>query len=168
MKRFDAFHLPRIAQLIQRSNQFNLTTRRYSQAECEAMMGDERGCVPLYVRLSDKFGDTGLISVVILKRDRREVMVDTWLMSCRVLGRGVEQFAMNYVVAWAKRNACDAVVGVYIPTAKNAMVKGFYKQFGFEVAAEGDNGETTWRLDVASYRPPPVHMRDASGIEGNR
>jgi FkbH-like protein len=88
--RFDPFHLPRIAQLIQRSNQFNLTTRRRTEADCEALMND-RGVTPLYVKLSDRMGDHGLIGVVILEPDGETLAIRDWLMSCRVLARGVEQ-----------------------------------------------------------------------------
>lgn len=163
MKRFDAFHLPRIAQLIQRSNQFNLTTRRYNVAECQAMMSDGETYVPFYLKLSDKFGDNGLISVIILKREAPSLLVDTWLMSCRVLARGVEQYAMNQVVKFAKAHGYTTVVGSYIPTAKNAMVKNFYEQFGFERMDEGAQRETRWLLRVASYAPQEVWMEENHG-----
>lgn len=163
MKRFDAFHLPRIAQLIQRSNQFNLTTRRYNVAECQAMMSDGETYVPFYLKLSDKFGDNGLISVIILKREAPSLLVDTWLMSCRVLARGVEQYAMNQVVKFAKAHGYTTVVGSYIPTAKNAMVKNFYEQFGFERMDEGAQRETRWLLRVASYTPQEVWMEENHG-----
>ena len=87
LERFNAFNLPRIAQLIQRSNQFNLITRRYGEAACEAMMKD-RALAPLTLRLADKFGDYGLISVVILKHEGEDLEIDEYLMSCRVLQRG--------------------------------------------------------------------------------
>lgn len=159
MQRFDPFHLPRIAQLIQRSNQFNLTTRRYTPAECEAMMREE-GCIPLYVSLSDRFGDNGLISVIILRLRAPVLDIDTWLMSCRVLGRGVEQFAMNRVVELAHRHGCETIVGTYIPTAKNAMVKEFYAQFGFQSAESGEQDETRWSLEVGRYEQQAVYMTD--------
>ena len=161
MKRFDPFHLPRIAQLIQRSNQFNLTTRRYTPAQCEAMMREE-GCIPLYVSLSDRLGDNGLISVIILRLRPPVLEIDTWLMSCRVLGRGVEQYSMNQVVATAKAHGYESVIGTYIPTAKNAMVKDFYAQFGFELLQERDDGGTVWRLQVSLYQPREVYMAEAA------
>jgi FkbH-like protein len=163
LRRFDGFHLPRIAQLLQRSNQFNLTTRRYTLAECEAMMADGNTCLPLYVSLRDKLGDNGLISVVILKPRTPVLEIDSWLMSCRVLGRGVEQYAMNWVVAFARVHGCQTVVGTYIPTAKNGMVKEFYAQFGFERVEERAGGETVWELNVLSYEPATVYMREAEG-----
>jgi FkbH-like protein len=161
MRRFDPFHLPRVAQLLQRSNQFNLTTRRHSLPECEAMM-EREDCLPFYVKLADKFGDNGLISVVILTVRGTELEIDSWLMSCRVLGRGVEQYVMNEVVALARDRGCERVTGRYIPTAKNGMVKEFYAQFGFERVAGDDGGETLWRLAVSSYDSREVFMREVA------
>lgn len=163
MRRFDAFALPRAAQLIQRSNQFNLTTRRYTLAECTAMAeASEDEVIPLSVSLTDKLGDNGLISVVILRPRGPVLEIDSWLMSCRVLGRGVEQYAMNAVVALARRRGCEAVVGTYIPTAKNGMVRDFYRQFGFEPVETHPDGTTVWRLAVAAYEAKPVFMEEAA------
>jgi FkbH-like protein len=164
LRRFDAFHLPRIAQLLQRSNQFNLTTRRYSLAECEAMMAGEPACLPLYVSLSDKFGANGLISVIILKLRPPVLEIDSWLMSCRVLGRGVEQYAMNWIVTFARTHGFESIVGTYIPTPKNGMVKEFYGQFGFTQMEERTDGETVWQLTVRSYSPATVYMREAPEV----
>lgn len=162
LRRFDPFHLPRIAQLLQRSNQFNLTTRRYSLAECEAMMGDERKWLPLYVCVRDKFGDNGLISVIILRPRPPILEIDSWLMSCRVLSRGLEQYAMNRIVAFARTHGYQSIVGTYIPTPKNGMVKDFYRQFGFEPVEERPGGEIAWQLNVLSYEPAAVQMRATS------
>ena len=157
LERFNAFNLPRIAQLIQRSNQFNLMTRRYGEAACEAMMKD-RALAPLTLRLADKFGDYGLISVVILKHEGEDLEIDEYLMSCRVLQRGVEAFTMNNIFAYAARLGAKRVVGHYIPTKKNDMVKGFYKGFGFEKVADGDGGASQWALAVDAYRPRQAFM----------
>ncbi len=165
MKRFDSFHLSRIVQLLQRSNQFNLTTRRHGAAECEEMMRREDEFVPLYVRLRDKLGDNGLISVIILRLAPPLLEIDSWLMSCRVLARGVEQYAMNRVVAMAKEHGCHSVVGTYIPTAKNAMVKDFFAQFGFENRGQGERGETRWVLEVSRYEESTVHMTPDEGAD---
>lgn len=162
MRRFDAFHLPRIAQLLQRSNQFNLTTRRYSLAECTMMAEREDDCIPMYVTLTDKLGDNGLISVIILRQRPPVMEIDSWLMSCRVLGRGVEQYAMNQVVAQAQARGCELLVGTYIPTAKNGMVKDFYQQFGFERGEEREDGATVWRLRVSTYQAKEVCMKEAA------
>ncbi len=155
LARFDSFHLPRIAQLMQRSNQFNLCTRRLSEAQCGALAIDP-GHLPLYVCLADRFGDHGLISVVVLERSAEALLIRDWLMSCRVLGRGVEQLLMNYVVARAAEFGVARVVGEYIPTPKNAMVRDFYAQFGFTRREAGAN---QWVLDVAAYRPAETHIR---------
>lgn len=158
MARFDDFHLPRIVQLLQRSNQFNLTTRRYGMAECERLMRDTARYEPLYVRLADRFGDNGLISVIILELHPAEILIDSWLMSCRVLGRGVEQYAMNRIVAWGRQRGYESINGVYLPTAKNGMVRDFYGRFGFERVADLDGGGTRWHLQLASYEPRPTYM----------
>ena len=160
LERFSAFNLPRIAQLSQRSNQFNLMTRRYGEAACEAMMKD-RTVTPLTLKLADKFGDYGLISVVILKPNGEELEIDEYLMSCRVLQRGVESFAMNNIFAYARRLGAKRVVGHYIPTPKNDMVKGFFKSFGFEMVGELDNGGSKWALPVDDYRKREVFMSEA-------
>lgn len=163
LARFDAFNLPRIAQLIQRSNQFNLATRRYTEAQCEAFMLDLEGHDPLCVSLLDRFGSYGLISVVVLRHEARTVFIDEYLMSCRVLQRGVEQYTMNQIFERARARGAEAVVGYFYPTAKNAMVKDFYHQFGFEKVSEDDAGNTTWRLAVDAYVPRVVQMEAVAG-----
>jgi FkbH-like protein len=156
ISRFDSFHLSRIAQLTQRSNQFNLTTRRYDEAECARMM-ENSSVVPLYLKLSDKLGDHGLISVVILEDQGEDVCIRDWLMSCRVLSRGVEQYVMNEVFAYAAKIGATRVVGRYIPTPKNSMVKDLYRQFGFSAISEVD-GSTHWSLSVHAYHPIRVYI----------
>lgn len=157
LERFNAFNLPRIAQLIQRSNQFNLMTRRYGEAACEAMMNDP-SVAPLTLRLADKFGDYGLISVVILKHAGQDLEIDEYLMSCRVLQRGVENFTMNNIFSYAARLGAKRVVGHYLPTAKNDMVKGFFKSFGFVKVADGDGGASHWTLAIDAYQPRDTFM----------
>jgi len=150
--RFESSRLARISQLLQRSNQFNLTTHRYNERECEAMMHDA-SCMPWYASLSDRFGDHGLISVIVARPDYAENVfeITDWLMSCRVLARGVEEYLMNYVVSEAARLNLELVVGSYIPTAKNAMVKDFFPKFGFEKVEKPLNGATRFVLRVAAY-----------------
>jgi FkbH-like protein len=157
VERFKAFNLPRIAQLIQRSNQFNLTTRRHGEAACAAMM-DDPGIIPLTVTLTDKFGDYGLISVVILKRHAASLEIETYLMSCRVLMRGVEQFVMNTIFEYAAREGIENVTGRYVATPKNAMVRNFYADFGFQMQDDDANGTTTWSLPPSRYAPRPAFM----------
>ena len=128
---FDTFHYPRISQLTQRSNQFNLRTVRYS-AEDIRMLAEDPSYLTLYFKLRDKFGDHGLISVVVLKKQTDDTLfVDTWLMSCRVLKRGMEEFIVNEMVRTARENGFARIIGEYIPTQKNAMVRDLYANMGF-------------------------------------
>ena len=145
-KPFDEFHTPRIAQLTQRSNQFNLRTVRYTEAEISEIASSDK-YITLYFTLKDKFGDHGLISVVIMeKRDDNSLFVNTWLMSCRVLKRTVEEYIVNSMIKAAAENGFDKVVGEYIPTAKNAMVKDIYEKMGFKII-----NDNLFEADVASF-----------------
>jgi len=161
-QRFESATLGRIAQLIQRSNQFNLTTRRYSEAECKAMMENLEDYFPFTLSLQDRFGDFGLINVVILRSrpEERLLEIDTFLMSCRVLQRGVEQLAMNKIFDYARQERYESVVGHYIPTAKNLMVKSFFEQFGFHRTQTSEEGATQWRLEPAEYVPRKVFIEE--------
>lgn len=161
VSRFLPEHLGRITQLLQRSNQFNLTTRRHNHAQCEAMMRDSDNCLTLYASLKDRFGDHGLILVVIASVDReaRALVITDWVMSCRVLTRGVEEFLMNHLVEEAGRVGAAKILGLYRPTPKNAMVKDFYARFGFEKTKKGDGGEIEWTLAVSSYEARRVFIR---------
>jgi FkbH-like protein len=157
--RFDAYHLPRIAQLIQRSNQFNLTTHRYTEAECEALMKNDV-VLPLYAKLSDRLGDHGLIGILVLEPAAGELIVRDWLMSCRVLARGVEQHLMNLVVEHARRLGLPRVRGEYIRTAKNRMVEDFFAGFGF-TGDGGDPGHSHWLLEIDRYQPRETFIHPA-------
>lgn len=157
---FDEFHVPRIAQLIQRSNQFNLTTNRLGVGECSALMRAGDSVVPLYAKLSDKFGDYGLISVVIVEFAAAHAEITTWLMSCRVLARGVEDHVMNVVVDLVKSRGLSRVIGHYIPTAKNGMVKDFYGRFGFHQSVPQSTGAIAWTLDISTYKRRVTHISD--------
>lgn len=133
---FDAFHYPRIAQLTQRSNQFNLRTVRYTEAEIGALAEDDSH-ICLYFTLKDKFGDHGLISVVILDKQPQEVLfISEWLMSCRVLKRGMEEFIVDKILHTALERGFRKVVGEYLPTPKNGMVKDLYERMGFTRISE--------------------------------
>ena len=151
IERFSEANLGRIAQLGQRSNQFNLTTRRTSEA-AYADMARDANFAPFTIRIADKFGDYGLIGIVVAKEDGDALEIEEFMMSCRVLKRGVEDMAMNEIFAFANRRGLAKVTASYVPTPKNAMVKSFYANFGFEQAAGCENGETRWTLDVNSYR----------------
>ena len=169
--RFEPSRLSRIAQLLQRSNQFNLTTHRYNERECETMMQDA-DCIPLYGCLRDRFGDHGLISIIVARPDpaARVLEITDWLMSCRVLARGVEEYLMNHVVGEASRLYLDVVAGTYIPTAKNAMVKEFFAKFGFQKVREKADGTTHWELRVAdhSYRKTYIQpkIKEQASVAG--
>jgi FkbH-like protein len=132
-------------------------TRRYGEAACEAMMKDP-SLAPLTLRLADKFGDYGLISVVVLKHAGEDLEIDEYLMSCRVLQRGVESFTINNIFSYAARLGAKRVTGQYLPTAKNAMVKDFFKGFGFQKVAERDGGGSQWALAVDAYQPRETFM----------
>lgn len=146
---FDPFHYPRIAQLTQRSNQFNLRTVRYTEAEIEALAQDDSR-IGLYFTLKDKFGDHGLISVAVLEKQPEDTLfISEWLMSCRVLKRGMEEFIVDKILSVAAQQGFRRVVGEYIPTPKNAMVKDLYEQLGF---ARLENGR--FQAEVSGF---PYH-----------
>jgi len=146
---FDGPGCKRIAQLISKSNQFNLTTRRYSDAEITALQSDP-DAITVQARLEDIFGDNGMISTVICRRDGQRCDVDSWIMSCRVLGRRVEEAILGHLVAQVRLLGLTEIIGRYIPTARNELVRDHYSRLGFaQIAAE--NGETVWRLAVDSY-----------------
>ena len=127
----DKFTIPRIAQLSQRSNQFNLRTVRYSEDDLIRMEKDPS--YKLYsFTLKDKFGDNGLIAVVVLKKEDPHILfIESWFMSCRVLKRGMESFILNRIVEYAKENNIIEVSGEYIPSPKNQQVANLYPSFGF-------------------------------------
>ncbi len=144
---FDSKNLPRISQLINKSNQFHLTTTRYSEpAITEFMKDPKRIC--LHFRLKDRFGDNGLIAAVIMEAvNGEDLMVDTWVMSCRVLSRGMEEFIHNKMVKAAKARGCRRIIGRYIPTKKNQMVSRLYARLGYAATGEED-GASLWELDI--------------------
>lgn len=150
-------NIERVTQLINKSNQFNLTTRRYTNAEVHLLTTDPEWTT-LTISLRDNLGDNGLISVLFLKREGSTLEINTWLMSCRVLQRGVEQLAINLVAQQAAILGCKNIVGVYIPTAKNGMVRDLYSRLGFQ--ATGDiAGTTTWLLPLSTFAPFHTHIK---------
>jgi FkbH-like protein len=158
---FDAFTLPRVVQLLSRSNQFNVTTIRYTRAELDAMSAEE-GVTGFSLRLVDRFGDNGIIAVVILRADNGDGLVDSWVMSCRVLGRGVEELILERIVDEARRRGWRRIIGRYIPTAKNGMVSELYTRLGF-IRREDHDSERRFALDVQLFVPSPVHIRLRTG-----
>ena len=159
---FNAVGRVRIAQLINKSNQFNLTTRRYSESEVEAFESDPAK-FGLQIRLADRFGDNGMICVVIFDKAADEWSCDTWLMSCRVLGRRVEELTLATVAAAAREAGATRLKGIYIPTKKNALVVEHFAKLGFTRTGALPDGETTWALDLADYVAPQLPMQVIRG-----
>lgn len=154
----DQVSRPRVSQLINKSNQFNLTTRRYSESEVAAAEADPNRHA-IQIRLVDRFGDNGIISVIIADKSAESWEIDTWLMSCRVLGRKVEEAALAHLAGAARAAGASALVGRYIPSPKNMMVASHYQKLGFEPAGETEAGETLWRLDVSKFAAPNLPMQ---------
>ncbi|MEG1680932.1 MAG: hypothetical protein RR326_12615, partial [Stenotrophomonas sp.] len=150
----------RIVQLINKTNQFNLTTRRYGDAEVEQLMATP-GAVLLSLRLSDTFGDNGIISIIVALPSREadaEWIIDTWLMSCRVLGRGVEQAALQVLVEQAREAGAKRLVGQFRATAKNGMVAAHYEKLGFSLRSQDESG-SDWVLELEEFKPGDVPMQ---------
>ena len=154
----DAVTRPRVSQLINKSNQFNLTTHRYSEAEVEAAERDPARHA-IQVRLVDRFGDNGIIGVTIADKTGEAWEIETWLMSCRVLGRRVPEAVLAHLAAAARSDGARRLIGRYIPSPKNRMVADHYAKLGFEAISGGGEGETLWALDLARYAPPDLPMR---------
>ncbi len=153
---FTKFNMPRVAQLSQRSNQFNLRTVRYTEIDIESMAKDPE-VIDLTFTLEDKFGDNGLIAVVIMKKlDEETLFVDTWFMSCRVLKRGMENFTLNTMVEYAKKKGYKKIVGEYIPTLKNKMVEQHYPNLGFSSINTAESSQ--YVLDLESYLPRECYI----------
>ena len=110
------------------------------------------------IRLKDKFGDNGLISVVAGHIDNEKLNIDLWLMSCRVFKRGVEHLLANYLFTQARSTGIKTVYGRYIPTEKNKLVENLYADLGFDCVSTSEQGETDWRMDVDDYQPFPVQI----------
>jgi len=138
-------NIKRSAQLVNKSNQFNLTTRRYTEEELRRI-ASAADWTTLTISLKDRFGNNGLISVILLHQDGRDLIIDLWLMSCRVLLRGVEHLALERIVEVALARGCEWIVGQYIPTARNGMVADHYRNLGFIHHEAKDNTASTWRL----------------------
>lgn len=151
---FTPFNTPRVAQLSQRSNQFNLRTVRYTEAEiAELSQSQQHACFSF--TLEDKFGDNGLICVIILEKQNKETLfVNTWFMSCRVLKRGMENFTLNTIVDYARQNGFKKIIGEYIPTLKNGMVKDHYPNLGFQ-----PSGDNMYELQVDNYKNRECYIK---------
>ena len=162
---FVKMYMPRISQLTNKSNQFNLTTKRYSQDDIETAAADDSN-ITLYGRLKDKFGDNGIVSLAIGNirgAGSDELHIELWLMSCRVLKRDMEFAMMDSLVSKAKNRGIKTIYGYYYPTAKNKMVKDFYLLQGFEKISEDADGNITFKLDISGgyeNKNKVIHVTD--------
>jgi len=157
LSEFSPVDVPRLSQLINKSNQFNLTTYRRSEAEVTAIMKDP-DYVGYSMRLKDRFGDHGLISIVIGKKCGDVMQIDTWLMSCRVLKRQVEEEVLNELARLAKARHCRWLQGTYLPTPKNEMVRDFYGRMGFTLTAESAT-KREFELSLENYQAIPTKIK---------
>lgn len=165
IKAFEPMYMARIAQLTNKSNQFNLTTKRYTQAEIESVAKSDE-YITLYGKLEDKFGDNGVVSVVIGRIDGDKLHVDLWIMSCRVLKRNMEFAMMDELVKVCKSKGINEINGYYYPTAKNSMVKDFYGLQGFSKVSEDREGNTEWLFEITdSYENKNRYISVNEGAE---
>ncbi len=156
---FDAAHAERITQLVNKSNQFNLTTRRYTAAEIEALSQDQNA-ITLYGRLTDKFGDNGIVSCVCGILEDGVLDMTLWVMSCRVLKRDLEKAMFDRIAAEAIARGATRICGHYYPTAKNLLVKDFYATIGFDLASTDDAGNKTYYYDLTGGHAPQCTVID--------
>lgn len=163
---FDRVGLQRIVQLINKTNQFNLTTRRYTEGEVLKIM-ETPGALTLQLRLLDQFGDNGIIGIVIGKPEPGEALrLDTWLMSCRVLGRQVEEATLNLTAEQALALGSRTLLGEYLPTKKNGMVKEHYRKLGFACVSTEPTGASSWQMDLTSFQPLPTFIKTVRSPAG--
>lgn len=148
---FEPVYLPRITQLTNKSNQFNLTTRRYTESEMREI-AENPNYIRLYGQLKDRFGDNGIVSVVLGQHNSAELHIDLWLMSCRVLRRDMELAMLDTLVLQCKKEGIEKIYGYYYPTPKNGMVRNLYGDLGFDFIQEDASGNGTWLLDVSTYQ----------------
>lgn len=149
--RVGAMELPRFVQLINKSNQFNLRTKRYSESDIETMRATRDKWELIYISVQDKFSNYGIISCIIMgkeAKEKRTAFIDTWVMSCRVLNRGIERLAYNFIVDAAKNWGCEWIAGEYLPTKKNKLVSGLFLDLGFEECPEHLSIKTEQEGDV--------------------
>jgi FkbH-like protein len=166
IERFKPLYLERIAQLTNKTNQFNLTTRRYTLAEIEAI-SQNPAYLGIYGRLSDRFGDNGLISIVLGRREDDLLHLDLWLMSCRVIKREMELAMLDAVADQAKAMGIRELRGYYCPTRKNGMASGHYKKLGFERRSlDPETQSSVWSLNLADYSPRSQHIRIMEPVHG--
>ena len=149
---FSPVYIERITQLINKTNQFNLTTKRYTSAAVEAIAQDPK-FMTLYGRLADRFGDNGLVSVLIGRTTGETLELDLWLMSCRVLNREMELAMFDALVEQCQARGIRKIIGVYIPSKKNSMVADHYQKLGFTASGESSEGGQSWDYEVPQTHP---------------
>ena len=149
IKSFSSVYLDRITQLTNKTNQFNLTTKRYTAGEIENIANSD-DYIKVYGKLTDKYGDNGLIAITIGRVEAKQCHIDLWLMSCRVLKRDMEFAMLDELVSQCKEKGVSEIIGYYFKSAKNNMVSLFYEKFGFELKETSDE-DTVWKLDISSY-----------------
>ena len=167
---FDALHLPRIVQLIGKTNQFNLTTRRHTMQQVQAFMNDD-DCVHMYLKLRDRFTDHGLVGLVIARKDGDVLDIDTLLMSCRVIGRTAEHALLAKLCEEARARGCTSLRGTHIPTAKNVMVSDLFANLGFKRAddpAGAAESATHWIYHLQADGPVESRFIDVSSTDEER
>ena len=162
---FMAIYMERIAQLTNKTNQFNLTTRRYTLAEIEAAATDGNH-IGIYGKLTDRFGDNGLISIVLGRLDGTDLHLELWLMSCRVLKRDMELAMLDSLVERSRQRGVKRLIGYYHPTAKNGMVANHYEKLGFSPVHNDTAIGTTWSLDVTTYEARSRHIKILERTDG--
>lgn len=149
---FTKFNTPRVAQLSQRSNQFNFRTIRYSEEDIRKIENDKEHYATFSFSLRDKFGDNGLICVIILEKINKDsLFICTWFMSCRVLKRGMENFTINTIVDYARHNGFKRIIGEYIPTPKNKLVEDLYSQLGFKKLEKDSSSHQMYELNISQF-----------------
>ncbi len=163
---FIPLYLQRITQLTNKSNQFNVTTKRYTATEMEEVAGSDE-YIRLYGKLVDKFGDNGVVSVVIGHRNGETLDMDLWIMSCRVLKRDMEFAMLDRLVERSISCGISTIRGYYYPTAKNKMVCDLYGKFGFTKISEDEQGNSVWELALEGYQPKNryIKVEDNSSIK---
>ena len=148
---FPDLYISRITQLTNKSNQFNLTTKRYTEDEIRSVSAD-KNYIALYGKLTDRFGDNGVVAVSIGRIEEDSLHLELWLMSCRVLKKDMELAMLDTMVEEAQKRNVRRIVGYYYPTAKNNMVRDLYEKFGFAKTHEDTDGNTVWELPINSYQ----------------
>jgi FkbH-like protein len=158
IERFRPIYLERITQLTNKTNQFNLTTRRYTLAEIEAVLTDPDS-LGIYGKLSDRFGDNGLISVVLGHSTEGVLDIDLWLMSCRVLKRDMEVAMLDELIEHARAMGMTTLRGHYIPTRKNGVVRDHFTKLGFANVTVSADGSAIYSLEITGYAPRNTHIK---------